>query len=105
MVFHLCLKGMDTYCNLLCLTALVSQGEMGIMGACGHYTVIGYPPYIGVGLLPVPGQSQSGPGLVIPVQKEPALVVASLHVWFQQFPPCKKVGFYLYPFKDEFLLV
>lgn len=44
------LKDIHAYCNLLCLTALVSQGERGIMGACGHYTVIGYPPYMGAGL-------------------------------------------------------
>lgn len=44
------LKGIHAYCNLLCLTALVSQGERGIMGACGHYTVIGCPPCMGAGL-------------------------------------------------------
>lgn len=38
---HLPLKGIRAYCNLLCLTALVSHGERVIMGACGHYTVIG----------------------------------------------------------------
>lgn len=31
------------------LTALVSQGERGIVGACGHYTVIGYPDYMAGG--------------------------------------------------------
>lgn len=40
---HLPVKGIHTYCNLLCLTALVSRGE-GVMGACGHYTVIGCLP-------------------------------------------------------------
>lgn len=45
----LLLKGIHAYCNLLCLTALVSQGERGIMGACEHCTVIGYPSYIGAG--------------------------------------------------------
>lgn len=39
LVLHVCV-----YCNPLCLAALVSRGERGIMGACGHYTVIGYPP-------------------------------------------------------------
>lgn len=33
------------------LTALVSQGERGIVGACGHYyTVIGYPDYMAGGI-------------------------------------------------------
>lgn len=32
------------------LTALVSQGERGIVGACGHYTVIGYPDYLAGGI-------------------------------------------------------
>lgn len=52
LVFHLMiyhLKGIQAYCNLLCLTALVSHGERGIMGVCGHYTVIGYPPHTGGG--------------------------------------------------------
>lgn len=44
------LKGIHAYYNLLCLTALASQGERGIMGACEHYTVIGYCSYVGVGL-------------------------------------------------------
>ena len=36
------------YCNLLCLTALVSQRERGIMEASGHYTVIGDPMVAGL---------------------------------------------------------
>lgn len=37
-----------SYCNLLCLTALVSQGEQGVVDASGHYTVIGYPMVAGL---------------------------------------------------------
>lgn len=44
------LKDIHAYCNLLCLTALASQGEWGIIGACEHYTVIGCRPYTGAGL-------------------------------------------------------
>jgi len=44
------LKGVHAYCNILCLTALASQGERGIMGACKLYTVIGCLPHMGAGL-------------------------------------------------------
>lgn len=69
MIYHF-KKGIQAYFNLLCLTALVSHGERGIMGACGHYTVIGYPPHMGRGHFSV---------------------VASLFICFQPpLNPCKK---------------
>lgn len=48
------------------LTALISHGERGIMGGvcvCGHYTVIGYPPLMGVRLWFAYGPQTNGTGL------------------------------------------
>lgn len=90
----LLLKGIHAYCNLLCLTALVSQGERGIMGACEHCTVIGYPSYIGAGFWSAHGPSQHNLGLGLAPQPRRShfSVVASLFIWFQpSLPPEKKV--------------
>lgn len=46
---HILLRNGNHIVIYCVLTALVSKGERGIVGACGHYTVIGYPDYIAAG--------------------------------------------------------
>lgn len=60
-----CLISWSTTSIRLCLTALVSRGERGILGDCGHYTVMGCPL-----------QSTGGSRLVIPTRRNHFSVVA-----------------------------
>lgn len=90
-----------SFCNLLCLTALVSQGERGIMGASGHYTVIGCPPYKGRDLDWHMTHHDMGLGRSSqPWRRSPFSVVASLFSWFQPSlsPPKNRIFFYCYLF-------
>lgn len=86
------LKGVHAYCNLLCLTALASQGERGIMGACEHYTVIGCRSHMGAGLWCAHGSLQCEPGLINPTQEQPFLgcSISCLFGFNPLFPPAKK---------------